>query len=387
MKKKIAILGSTGSIGKTLLSILKKNKAEFDIKLISCNTNYNLALKQAKFYNVKNLIISNKISFHKALKLNRNKKINIYNNFDCYKKIFTKKLDYSMCAISGIPGLIPINNIIKYSKNIAIANKESLICGWKIIKQNLLKNKTKFIPIDSEHFSIWKSLKGFNLNSINKIILTASGGPFLNTSKNKMKKIKITDALKHPNWRMGKKISIDSATMMNKVFEIIEARNIFGLKYDNLEILIHPKSYIHAIVIFNNGLIKLVAHETTMEIPIFNSLFPKDDKAYNVKNINLKTLNDLNLQYPKIKKYPSLKLLKFLPKQHTLFDTVLVSANDELVKLFLKNKISFSSITKILYNFIFLKEFNKYKKQKYYNLHDISKLDEYVRLKINSNSI
>ena len=387
MKKKIAILGSTGSIGKTLLKIIKNNQSEFDIKLITCNSNYKLALKQANIFNIKNVIIANKKSFKNASNYNKNKNIKLYDNFYCYKKIFVNKVDYSMCSISGLAGLFPINSIIKHSKSVAIANKESLICGWRIIQKNLKKNKTQFIPVDSEHFSIWRSLGGIKIRNIKKIILTASGGPFLNTTKSKMKKIGINDALKHPNWKMGKKISIDSATMMNKVFEIIEARNIFNLNYEHLQILIHPKSYIHAIMIFKNGLIKLVAHETTMKIPIFNSLFQKDDKAYNSKKIDLDVLNNLDLQYPKFQKYPALKLLNSIPRNHTLFDTVIVSANDEFVKLFLNNKISFTSISKKLFNFINLNEFNKYKKKKYYNLNDVSALDEYVRLKINSNSI
>ena len=171
-----------------------------------------------------------------------------------------------MGAITGIEGLYPTINIIKYTKYLALANKESIICGWNLIEKNLKKYKTNFIPVDSEHFSIWYAIKN-NQHEIDKIILTASGGPFHKTPIKKLKNIKISDALKHPNWSMGKKISIDSATMMNKVFEVIEAKNIFKLNYDNLSILTHPSSYVHAIVKFKSGLIKLVAHDTDMEYP------------------------------------------------------------------------------------------------------------------------
>ena len=159
-----------------------------------------------------------------------------------------------MSAISGIEGLRPTINIIKKTKRIAIANKESLICGWGLIQKELKKYKTEFIPVDSEHFSIWSVIKDYQKSDIEKIILTASGGPFLN--KKIKKNVSLKDAINHPNWSMGKKISIDSATMMNKIFEIIEAKKIFDIELNKFEILIHPKSYIHAIVKLKNWINK-----------------------------------------------------------------------------------------------------------------------------------
>ena len=253
MKKKIAILGSTGSIGKTLINILKKDKKNFEIILLSADGNYKELLKQAKHFKVKNLIITNELSYNKIKKERFSKKVNIYNNFNNFKKIFKKKVDYSMCSISGIQGLKPTIEIIKFTKKIAIANKESIICGWDLIQKELKKNKTEFIPVDSEHFSIWYALKDVDKKLIEKIYLTASGGPFLNKPLNELKNVSCKQAIKHPNWKMGKKISIDSATMMNKVFEIIEAKKIFDISYKRLSILIHPKSYVHAIIKFKNG--------------------------------------------------------------------------------------------------------------------------------------
>ena len=178
MKKKIAILGSTGSIGKILIEIIKKDKKNFEIILLSADENYKELLKQAKTFKVKNLIIKNKNSY-KKIKSNKNSnKIKIFNNFDHYKEIFKKKIDYTMSSISGIEGLKPTIEIIKYTKNIAIANKEAIICGWNLIDKELKKNKTNFIPVDSEHFSIWYALKGIDKKIIDKIYLTASGGPF-----------------------------------------------------------------------------------------------------------------------------------------------------------------------------------------------------------------
>ena len=183
-----------------------------------------------------------------------------------------------MVSIMGLDGLEPILKLIKYTQNIAIVNKEPLICGWDLIKKELKKYKTNFIPVDSEHFSIFELLKNSRNDVVEKIFITASGGPFLNFTKSRLSNVTIKDALNHPNWKMGKKISIDSATMMNKVFEVIEAKNIFNLDYNKISILIHPKSYIHAIIKFNNGQIKILAHEPNMKIPIHNSLYLKDVK-------------------------------------------------------------------------------------------------------------
>ena len=188
-----------------------------------------------------------------------------------------------MSSIIGLDGLYPTLNIIKYTKTIAIANKEAIICGWNLIKKKLNLYKTKFLPVDSEHFSIWKILKSQKIENIDQIFITASGGPFLNKSINQIKNVKVSAALKHPNWKMGKKISIDSATMMNKVFEVVETKNIFSVSYKKISILIHPKSYIHAIVKFNDGTSQFLTHEPSMKIPIFNTLYLNHSKKIKVK--------------------------------------------------------------------------------------------------------
>ena len=178
--KKIAIFGSTGSIGSTLLNIIKKDKKTFDIKLLTADKNYKKLIKQAKFFNVKNIIITNNKSFLITANLLKNTGIKVYKNFDSLNKIFdkNKKIDYTMCAISGFQGLKPTLDVIKYSKTIAIANKESIICGWNLIKKDLKKYRTDFIPVDSEHFSIWSLIRNEKKNSFEKIYITASGGPF-----------------------------------------------------------------------------------------------------------------------------------------------------------------------------------------------------------------
>lgn len=379
MKKKIAILGSTGSIGKQTLDIVKNNKKSFNVVLLSTNENIKEISKQIKIFKPQYTIITNLKKFNYFKKTN--KKIKIFNNYNCFKKIFHKKLDYVMSSISGFAGLQPTIEIIKYSKSIAIANKESIICGWNLIHKELKKNKTKFIPVDSEHFSIW-SLINNKKESIDEIYITASGGPFLNRKRESLKNIKPSHAAKHPRWKMGKKISIDSATMVNKVFEIIEANKIFNLNINKIKILSHPDSYVHAIVKFTNGLTKILIHETNMKIPIFNSLFDsKSAKIYSEK-LNIKKLNNLNLNTISLKQFPALNIIKFFNKNHnSLLETVLVSANDELVYLFLKNKIDFLDITEKLITILKLNEFKILKSKKPNNLAQIIRLNRYVRLK------
>ncbi len=381
MKKKIAILGSTGSIGKSLLKIINKNRENYEIVLLTANRDYKNLIKQANNFSVKNLIVTNKNSF-KLLKKNKKKNINIFNNFDQLDKILNKKVDYVMSAITGIDGLIPTIKVIKLTKVIAIANKESIICGWNIINKKLKKYRTEFIPVDSEHFSIWYGLKK-NADKIEKIYLTASGGSLNKISIKNFKKISIKKALKHPNWKMGKKITIDSATMMNKLFEIIEAKNIFNIPYKKIRVLLHPKSYVHAILKFESGMIKIIAHDTTMDIPIFNTLNSNiDNYKMKTNEINIKTLNNLSFNTVNKKKYPLINLLKYLPRNHSLFETIIVSANDTLVDLFLNKKIKFIDIHKRLFEIVKMNEFIKYKKIKPNKIDEILKLNNYVRLKV-----
>ena len=378
MKKKIAILGSTGSIGKTLINIIKKDKKNFEIILLSAAGNYKELLKQAKFFKVKNLIITNEKSYDKIKKDKFSKKINIYNNFDCFKKIFSKRIDYTMSSISGIQGLKPTIEIIKFTNKIAIANKEAIICGWNLIQKELKKNKTEFIPVDSEHFSIWYAIRNINKDLIEKVYLTASGGPFLNKPLNKLNNVNYKQAIKHPNWKMGKKISIDSATMMNKVFEIIEAKKIFDIPYKKLSILIHPKSYVHAIIKFKNGLTKIVVHDTNMKIPIFNSLYSSSN-IINSRNLDIKILNNLDFKTVNYRRFPMTKILNSLPEKSSLFETILVSINDKLVELFLDNKIKYTDISKKMHNILRLRNLNKYKMVKVQNIKEIIKINKQIK--------
>ena len=384
--KKIVILGSTGSIGKSLLKIINKDKKSFNIKLLTAHKNYKQLLRQAKLFNVKKVILTDEKTYNLKKENFTKNNISVFNNFSELGKILTNKVDYVMSAIVGLDGLEPTLKLIKYTKNIAIANKESIICGWNLINKSLKINKTNFIPVDSEHFSIWYGLnKKFKTTNVKRIYLTASGGPLLNISNKKLNKIKLSQVLKHPNWNMGKKISVDSSTMMNKIFEVIEAKKIFNIKYNQLSILIHPDSYIHAIVEFKNRMISIIAHDTTMDIPIYNTLFD-ENKSYILNksySLDLNKLNSLSLKNVQLKKFPVVKILNLLPSKSSLFETALVAANDELVNLYLKNKIRYNDISSLLIKEISKKYIMIMKKKSPTKVSSILNVTNLVRSRIN----
>jgi 1-deoxy-D-xylulose-5-phosphate reductoisomerase len=339
-KKKICILGSTGSIGQATLEIILKNKKDFDVILLSGNNNVKLLFSQAKKFKPKYIYSNNsffKVKIKAFCKIN---KIYFIDDLNLIKKI---KFDITVVAISGIAGLIPTINIIKFSRKILIANKESIICGWRFILKELKKNHCDFIPIDSEHFSIFNLIENKNINSIKYIYLTASGGPFWGKKIN-LNKVTPSEAIKHPNWKMGKKISIDSANLMNKVLEVIEASLIFNLSINKFKIIIHPQSLIHAIVEFKNGLASMLCHYNDMKIPIANSLY---NNCYDYQNIDQKFLfkNKLIFNNPDFKKNPSLKILKLKNVLNESGFILINALNEILVHKFIENKITFTDIT------------------------------------------
>ena len=382
MKKKIAIIGSTGSIGTSLLELIDPKKN--DLILLTANKNYKKLLNQAKKYKVYNIIISDLSSYKKSIIFNKDKRIKIFNNFNDLNKIIKKKLDYAMLSITGIEGLLPTFKMISLTKKIAIANKESLICAWPIIQKELKRCKTEFIPVDSEHFSIWTEIKDKNIKSIKKVYLTASGGPLLNYKPESYNNLSLKKILNHPTWKMGKKISIDSATMMNKCYEVIEAKNIFDLKYDQINLLIHPDSYVHAVVVYKNGISKMILHDTSMKIPIFNTLYSNNESFISSKKLDITKLNNLQFQKIMKKKYPIIKLLDLLPKKHSLFETVIVTINDYLVDLFLQKKINFTDISKFFFKYIKTAEFKRYSKLRPRTIYDIINLNKKLILNLST---
>ena len=359
MKINISILGSTGSIGLTVLKIIDKRKKDFKIDILSANKNYKLIIKQIKKYKPKFFIISDLNTFIKVKKKlkYKTKILNSFNNLNLNKKKGT-----TVSAIPGIAGLNPTLQMIKKSKRLLIANKESIICGWSLIKKEAKAFNTKIIPVDSEHYSIFKLIENRSLSEIKKIYLTASGGPFLNYTFKKLKSIKPKDALKHPKWKMGKKISVDSATLMNKIFELVEAQKLFNISYSKLDILIHPESLIHAIIILKNGLKKFIYHDTSMIIPLANAIY---DGNLDIKNFlkkeNSNTNNIKDLTFKKINKkiFPAIKM-KNKANLHPSTPIIINSANEVLVDQFLKKKIPFLDITKTILSVLNDRQYKKY---------------------------
>jgi len=379
MKKKICILGSTGSIGKTTLEIISKNKKDFDVVLLSGNNNVKLLITQAKKFKPK-YIYSNNFYFKEKLKVFCNdNNINLIDDLISLKKI---KFDITVAAISGIAGLIPTINIIKFTKKILIANKESIICGWKFILKELKKYNCHFTPIDSEHFSILNLIENKNVNSIKYIYLTASGGPFFG-KKVDLNKVTPSQAARHPNWKMGKKISIDSANLMNKVLEVIEASLIFNLPINKFKIIIHPQSLIHAVIEFKNDLSSMLYHHNDMQIPIANSLY---NNFYNYKNNNHEFLSQNQLTFIKAnsKRIPSLKILKFKNVLNEKGFILINALNEILVQKFLENKITFIDITSKLLGILNSKIVKNYlKNHQIRHINDVFKVYNFSRSVVN----
>ena len=381
MKKLLSVLGSTGSIGLTTLNIVDKKKNYFKPFIFSANKNYKLICKQITKYRPNYFVINDYKVFKKVKKKFKNiKNIKILNNFNFIK--LNKKIDVTVTAIPGIQGLKPTILAIKLSKKILIANKESIICGWDLIKKNIKKYKTKVIPIDSEHFSIFKLLQKVNQKDIKKIYITASGGPFLNFKLNNLKKIKPNQAIKHPKWKMGKKISIDSATLMNKVLEVIEAQKIFNISKNKIGVLIHPESLIHAFIEFKNGLTYFLYHETSMTVPIANAIFDSniEIKKYLKKNKFNFEKNIKNMTFRKVdsKLFPSINLIKEINKYPST--SIIVNAvNEILVDQFLRKNIEFLSIYRTIKTILNDRNYIKYAIRKPHNINQITEIDQWAR--------
>jgi 1-deoxy-D-xylulose-5-phosphate reductoisomerase len=383
MKKTISILGSTGSVGLSTLSIIDKKKIYFVVDLLSANKNYNLICNQIKKYKPNYFVIADINTYIKVKKKFKKSKTKILNNFLFNKN--KKKTDITISAIPGLAGLLPTITLIKLSKKILIANKESVICGWNLIENTALKNKTKIVPIDSEHFSIFKLLESNNIKDIKKIYITASGGPFLNYKFTNLKKIKPKDALKHPKWKMGKKITIDSSTLMNKLLELIEAQKLFKIPKKKLDILIHPESLVHAILELKNGLIKFIYHETSMVIPLANAIF--DDKIEIKDFLKIKNKKQVsiakNLTFRKVdsKIFPIIKIKDKINEFYS--SSIIINATNEiLVDQFLQKKIPFLAISKLIITILNDRNYKKYAIKRPKNIKQIYTIDRWARNKI-----
>ena len=381
MKKIISILGSTGSIGQNSLRIFSKRKNLFEINILSGDKNFKLICKQIIKFKPKIFVVNNYKVFKKVKERFKINKVKVIRELK-EGELKLLKSDITIAAIPGIAGLKPTILLTKHSKKILIANKESVICGWNLIKKTALKNQTKIIPIDSEHFSIMQLLENHQ-KEVKKIYLTASGGPFLNHSLSKLKNVQPHEAIKHPKWKMGKKISVDSASLMNKMLEHVEAQKLFSMQPDKIEIIIHPESLVHAIIELKNGLYKFIYHETTMLIPILNAIY---DNKVNVEDYIKPTMNKKNkiffknLSFKKVdmKRFPIIKLLKRINEYHST-PIIINAVNEILVDQYLKKKISFTSFYKYILSVLNDRNYKKYAVRIPKNISQIFLIDQWSR--------
>ena len=347
--KKIAILGSTGSIGTQTLEVISHIKGQFKVDLLSAYSNYNLLIEQAKKFKPKTLIFGDR-SKSKILEKNlKNEKIDILygeealNNFYKYSNP-----DMVLTALVGKSGLIPTINAISKNINIALANKETLVIAGDIITKLCEDNNVDILPVDSEHSAIYQCLLGEKNKNIEKIILTASGGPFRGKSIEDLKYIKKEDALKHPNWDMGNKISIDSSTLMNKGLEVIEAKYLFNIDINSIEVVVHPQSIIHSMVEFNDGSIKAQMGEPDMKLPIQFALGYPERLRNNFKKFNFLKNNTLNFEKPCLKTFNNLKLAFEAGLRGGNSPCILNASNEVVVEAFLNEKINYLDMTKFI---------------------------------------
>ncbi len=340
--KKIVILGSTGSIGKSALSIIDKMPQKIKIIGLSAYEDVNTLKRQAIKYNPEYICIGNG---EKAKELKTLKKVKILTGIDGLIELATlKKADIVLIAVVGATGLLPLMSAIRSGKKIALANKESLIIAGDIINREKEKYNAQIIPVDSEHSAIFQILHNKDMKSVKKIIITASGGPFKDFSKDKLSQITIKQALSHPTWKMGQKITIDSATLMNKGLEVIEAHYLFGLSYDKIEVVIHPQSIIHGMVEFVDG--SVLAHMSIpdMRLPIMYALAYPERAALKIKLFDIRKIGKLDFSKLDLQKFPAFSLALKAGKTGGTMPACMNAANEIAVRNFLNKKIKFSKI-------------------------------------------
>ena len=349
MKKKIAILGSTGSIGTQTLEVINNNLDRFSIELLSAHSNIDLLIKQTIKFKPKTIIIGNKNHYKKLKMTFKSQKINILYGEDALNNFYEYcNVDLVVISLVGKLGLIPTINAIKNKVDIAFANKETLVIAGSIINKLLIKHSVNLYPIDSEHSAIFQCLIGESEKSIEKIILTASGGPFRGKTLKELKNVTKADALNHPKWKMGNKITIDSSTLMNKGLELIEAKWLFNIDINKIEVVLHPESIIHSMVQFIDGSIKAQLGEPNMKIPIQYALsYPKRIKN-NFPRYKFDINKSLNFEKPCLKTFNNLKLAFDAAQNGGNAPCILNASNEIVVESFLKEKIKFLDMTNII---------------------------------------
>jgi len=349
MKKRIALLGSTGSIGTQTLEVISQNQDRFEVEVLTANNNIGLLIEQAKRFQPNVVVISNKCHYDELKDALKNEPVKVYAGKEALEQVVQMDtIDVVVTAMVGYSGLIPTCNAIKAGKHIALANKETMVVAGEIINQLAIENKVNIYPVDSEHSAIFQCLVGEFNNEIEKIYLTASGGPFRDFSQEQLKTVTKADALKHPNWDMGAKITIDSATLMNKGFEVIEAKWLFGLKPEQIDVIVHPQSIIHSIVQFRDGSMKAQMGLPDMKLPIQYALSFPERLDSGFKRFNFLDYPMLTFEQPNTKKFRNLALAFEALNQGGNMPCILNAANEMVVQAFLSDKISFLQMPEII---------------------------------------
>lgn len=374
-KKRVAILGSTGSIGKQTIEVILEHKDLFEVSLLSAHDNYQLLIDQAKQCEVNTVVITNESHYAKVEEELWKEDIKTYAGHqalnDCVQM---DEIDIVVAGIVGFAGLSSTIAAIEAGKNIALANKETLVVAGEIIAPLALKKGVNIYPVDSEHSAIFQCLMGEFQNPIEKVILTASGGPFFGASVEYLREVSVSDALKHPKWSMGDKISIDSATMINKGLEVIEAKWLFNLNPDQIEVVVHPESIVHSLVQFADGSVKAQLGLPDMKLPIQFALTYPQRVHMKTERLNLTQIGRLNFHQPDCQVFDGLNLAYEVLKAGGCMPAVFNAANEELVEAFLNEQISFVEIASIN-----RKVCENFKNQKVENIDTLVEADRLAR--------
>ena len=375
--KKICILGSTGSIGTQSLAVMRENKNDFEVCGLAAGHNIQLLEEQILEFNPRYVYIKSKEDA-KSLSAKYDKQ-NVYFGENGIEELLDNcQCDTVINALVGIKGLVPTLKAIENGMDIALANKETLVVGGSLVMDKARKKGVKIYPVDSEHSAIFQSLQGNDRKSVKKVILTASGGPFRNFTIEQLKRVTAKDALNHPNWIMGKKITVDSATLMNKGLEVIEAKWLFDLNDDQIEVVVHPQSILHSAVEYEDGAIIGQMGKPDMKLPIAYALtYPKRKKLKNTQMSRLWEIGSMTFESVDMSIFPCVRLAFEAMKKGGSFPVVLNSANEVLVDEFLKGTISFLDISKYVEKALYT---HYYKEE--LSLDEILELDEKTRQKV-----
>lgn len=348
-KQTVAILGSTGSIGTQTLDVIDRHSELFEVYALTAHSNIDLLVEQAKRYRPEVVAIADERHYKTLREALDGLPVKVFAGADSICQIAAMSpIDTVVTAMVGYSGLLPTVRAIEAGKKIALANKETLVVAGELITDLALRNRVDIIPIDSEHSAIFQCLVGENENSVEKLILTASGGAFRDTPKDDLRLATAADALRHPTWKMGAKITIDSATMMNKGFEVIEARWFFDIPIDKIEVIIHPQSIVHSMVQFCDGSIKAQLGQPDMRHPIQYALTFPDRLDAQVERANLADIHQLTFEKPDYEKFRNLRLAYDALRRGGNIPCILNAANEVAVDAFLKGKIGFFAMSDII---------------------------------------